>query len=243
MRVAMRDSINSLIQEWPKIDGTRSAIIGIKGGADHPFGALLIVATTLGLVVVDEYLERRQANITHKNDIVQKFQTARFPDLKWAVSESEEELRVEFALAGVPTIGVPNGASGIQRVQSWFAANQLFFVGSKCPQAVEQMRRYRFAENVLPDGQKRENEAVFRADDELPNALGVAVLAWPELPKPAEPTMTERQRKRWESLDEGSRQDIERVKEFESQAKGRDLQENDPSYPVGDFFGSNVKSW
>lgn len=232
--------IETLIPEWPKIKGSRGAIIGIKGGADHPFGALLIVMTELGLVVVDEYLERQQANIRHKNDLVAKFETKRFMDLTWAVSESEKELRMEFALAGVPTVGVPNArAAGIQRVQSWLVANQLFFVGQKCPQALKQLRRYRYAENVLPDGQKREREGIFRADDELPEALGAAVLAWPELPKPTPAIMTERERKRWEALDEQSKQDILRLREYERQAKGDTLDETDPMFPVGDFFGRN----
>lgn len=230
-------NIEQLIPEWPKIEGSRSAIIGMKGGADHPFGSLLIIATPLGLVVVDEYLERQQANIRHKNAIVTKFQTQRFTDLNWAVSETEKELRMEFALAGIPTIGVPNArASGIQRVQSWFAANQLFFIGSQCPQALKQLRRYRYAENVLPDGQKRDKEAIFRSDDELPEALGVAMLAWPELPSVPEPTMSDRERKRWEALDEGSRLDIERQREYTAQQR-QDLPEDDPSFPVGDFFG------
>ena len=226
-----------LIPEWPKINSDRAAIIGLKGGADHPFGALLIVTTERGLVVVDEYLERQQANVAHKHAIVEKFKTATFTDLTWAVSDTEKELRLEFALAGVPTVGVPNArAFGIQRVQSWLVANQLFFIGAKCPEAVRQLKRYRYAENVLPDGQKRDKESVFRADDELPEALGAAVLAWPELPKPAPSLMSERERKRWESLDERSRQDIERLREYEH-ASSRVVGEDEPGYPIGDFFG------
>ncbi len=235
-------NIEQLIPEWPKIEGSRAAIVGMKGGADHPFGALLIVITPFGLVAVDEYLERQQANITHRNALIQRFETTRFSDLRWAVSETEKELRQEFALAGTPTVGVPNArAFGIQRTQSWLAANQLFFVASKCPQALDQLRRYRYAENTLPDGQKRDKEAVYRSNDELPEALGVAMLAWPELPKVASPGMSEREQRRWDALDEGSRQDIERLREYEGQVKSREVGEDDPAFPVGDFFGpSNV---
>ncbi len=236
-------TIADLIPEWPTVNGTRPALIGMKGGADHPFGALLIVATPLGLVVVDEYLERQQANVKHKTAIVRQFKTPTFQRLTWAVSETEKELRMEFALAGIPTLGVPNArAAGIQRVQSWLAANQLFFIGAKCPHAIKQLQRYRYAENTLPDGQKRDRETVFRADDELPEALGVAMLAWPELPKIPNPTMTERERKRWEALDESSRQDIERLKAYAADSATADLDEHDPSYPVGDFFGSGSGS-
>jgi hypothetical protein len=231
-------TLPQLIPEWPAIKADRPAIIGMKGGADHPFGALLIIVSELGLVVVNEYLERQQANITHRNAIVRTFDAQRFTDLKWAVSDAEKELQLEFALADTPVIGVPNAKTfGIQRVQSWLAADQLFFVAAKCPQALKQLRRYRYAENVMPDGQKRDKEAVFRADDELPEALGVAVLAWPELPKIPEPGLSERELKRWESLDEQSRHDIERLREYAAQSKSRDLDPNDASFPVGDFFG------
>ena len=233
-----------LIPEWPQVNGSRPAMIGIKGGADHPFGALLIVMTPDGLVVVAEYLERQQANIRHKHAITKQFGTAKFADLKWAVRSTEDELITEFALAGVPMLGVPNTmGSGVQRVQSWLDAKQLFIVASTCPETVRQLRRYRFAENTLPDGQKRLSENVFRADNELPEALAVAVLAWPELPKVTPATMTERERKRWEGMDDRTRQDIQRVKDYESEALRRDLGEDDPSFPVGDFFGSRSKSW
>lgn len=229
----------TLLPEWPRINSTRPALIGLRGGSDHPFGALLIIATECGLVVVDEYLERQQANLKHKNAIVSKFNTARFADIRWAVSDAEKDLQLEFALADVPTIGVPHVQTfGIQRVQSWLMADQLYFASQQCPETIRQLKRYRYAENTLPDGQKRQTETVFRADDELPTALAVAVLAWPALPKPTPATMTERERKRWESLDEGSRQDIERLKEYAAQVKGRDLDEADPSFPVGDFFGA-----
>ncbi len=58
----------------------------------------------------------------------------------------------------------------------------------------------------------------------------------------AQPGMTERERKRWEALDEGSRQDIERLKAYAADSATADLDEHDPSYPVGDFFGSGSGS-
>lgn len=211
----------------------RAAIIGLKGGADHPFGAVLLVAAADGLVMVDEYLERQQASSLHCAAIQQKFKTTRFADVRWSVDEREKELQLEFMLAGVPVMGIPNvDAFGIQRVQTWLAAKQLFFVKSQCPDALRQLSKYRFAENTLPDGQKRATEAVFRADDELPKALAVAVLTWPELPKIEAPTMTERERKRWEALDERSREDIRRLRAYDQQSQGADA---DP----GDFFEHN----
>jgi hypothetical protein len=58
----------------------------------------------------------------------------------------------------------------------------------------------------------------------------------------AKPGMTERERKRWDALDEGSRHDIERLREYAAQSSGKDLDETDDSYPVGDFFGSGSGS-
>lgn len=233
----------TLLPEWPRINSTRPALIGIRGGSDHPFGALLMIATERGLVVVDEYLERQQANLKHKNAIVAKFNTTRFSDLRWAVSDAEKDLRLEFSLADVPTIGVPSVQTfGVQRVQSWLLADQLYFASQQCPETIRQLKRYRYAQNTLPDGQKRQTETVFRADDELPTALAVAVLAWPELPKPTPAVLTDRERRRWESLDEGSRQDIERLKEYAAQVKGKDLDESDARFPVGDFFGTGTGS-
>ena len=68
--------------------------------------------------------------------------------------------------------------------------------------------------------------------------IGVAMLAWPELPKIPELTMSERERKRWDALDEGSRQDIERLRDYAKQTASIDVEDDDPSFPVGEFFGS-----
>src|SRR5258706_4844793 len=54
------DAVRKFIPEWPRINPERPRVIGLDSGADHPFGAVLIIATELGLVVVSEYLERKK---------------------------------------------------------------------------------------------------------------------------------------------------------------------------------------
>jgi len=68
------------------------------------------------------------------------------------------------------------------------------------------------------------------------------MLAWPDLPKPIPAGMTDRERKRWDALDERSRQDIERVREYETQAMGRGIDVDDPEFAV-EFFGTHDKPW
>jgi hypothetical protein len=237
--LASDDEVRKVIPEWPTINSTRQVIIGLDSGADHPFGALLVVVTEAGLVVVSEYLERQQAAVTHLTSIQNRFGTFRFANTKWAANKNEAQLRLEFGLRGVGVIPAENRHMiGIQRVQSWLHTNQLFIVQSHCPKLIDQMRAYRYADNFGSDGQKKEVEQVFKREDELPDALRYAVMAWPELPKMnPKDTMSERERKRWDALDDNSRLDIERIREFNKRELEKNLREDDKSYPIGDFWG------
>jgi hypothetical protein len=47
----------------------------------------------------------------------------------------------------------------------------------------DQMKKYRYAENVMPDGSKREKEKVYKKEDELPDCVRYALMTWPSLPK------------------------------------------------------------
>ena len=99
------------------------------------------------------------------------------------------------------------------------------------------MQSYRYADNSSTDGQKKAKEEVFKFKDELPDAVRYLIMAWPVLPNPELPTMTKAQESRWNALDERSRMDIERMREFEkSQKQGEHLELADPMYPLGDFF-------
>lgn len=229
-----------LIPEWPKIDPSRKILIGLDSGSDHPFGAVKIVVTEFGLVVVDEYLERMQANSVHHANLVRLFNTAQFENKVWAANKNEVALRLEFGLAHT---GVMKAESkhdvGIQRVQSWLYAKQLWFAPS-VPKTRDQMKAYRYAVNIAGDGQKKQ-EQVYKLNDELPDALRYALMSFPQLPDNTAVLMTDAEKARWNALDEGSRRDIERMREYlKSQTtEARDLQPVDENYPVGDFFGSS----
>ena len=232
------EAVQRLIPEWPNLDSTRQIVIGLDSGADHPFGAVLVVPTPSGLVICGEYLERQQAMMTHLASIQGRFGTARFSNIKWAANKNEAQLRLEFGLRGVGVIPAENKHQlGIQRVQSWLTTGQMFFVESRVPKTIEQMKAYRYADNYLNDGQKREKEEVFKKKDELPDALRYATLAWPELPKLDQKPLSEREQKRWDALDAGSKLDIERIRAYNDAEKHKHLQPEDKNYPIGDFWG------
>jgi len=234
------EELKTFIPEWPSMDPSRPVIIGLDSGADHPFGAVLIVATHKGLVIIGEYLERHAAISSHLTNITGKFHTSRFANIKWAAGKNEAQLRLEFALQGIGVIAAENKHQvGIQRVQSWLYTKQLWFATHLCPKTVEQFRSYRYADNYSADGQKRD-EKVFKINDELPDASRYAMMAWPELPKATENVLTDAQQRRWDALDERTQLDIERVRDFNKQDTEKDLQPNEIGYPVGDFFASYV---
>jgi hypothetical protein len=232
------DEVRKILPEWPNIDSTRQVLIGLDSGADHPFGAVMIVVTEQGLVIVGEYLERMQAISQHLSPIRTRFGLDRFtPDnITWAANKNEANLRLEWGLKGV---GVQPAESkhevGIQRVNSWLHTKQLFFVKSRCSITVDQMKTYRYADNVAPDGQKKK-EQVFKQKDELPDSVRYALMAFPELPEPNRPQMTDREQRRWDAMDERTRQDVERVREFSK--RERKVEDFDESRfgQIGEFF-------
>ncbi len=237
-------AVRRLIPEWPVIDPSRATVIGLDSGADHPFGSLMLVATPKGLVVVREYLERGRALSQHLPAIVMQFGLHGFPNLKWAANKNEANLRLEFGLKGVGVIPAENKQEvGIQRVQSWLYAKQLYFAYT-VPKTIEQMRAYRYADNTKPSGEKKVKEAVFKLKDELPDALRYALMAWPELPAADETLETDAQKARWESFDDRTRHDIQRMRDYhnEEDHKAQDLQEADAGYPMGGFFGGEHDS-
>ena len=238
------DAVKALIPEWPNLDASRQIVIGLDSGADHPFGAVQLVVTESGLVVVNEYLERQQAMMTHLGALLLRFGASRFQKIQWAANKNEAQLRLEFGLRGVGVIPAENKhLVGIQRVQSWLHTKQLFFVGSRVPRTIEQMRAYRYAENYLADGQKREQEQVFKKADELPDALRYAIMAWPELPQVAMASLSERDQQRMAHFDDRTILDLQRQKDYLDQEKSKDLDRNDPMYPIGDMYGVVDAGW
>jgi len=230
------EAIKKFIPEWPQINPSRPRIIGLDSGADHPFGALLIVATEHGLVCVAEYLERMKALSQHLPAILTQFRVGVSMDsIKWAANKNEANLRLEFGLKGVGVIQAENKHEiGIQRVQSWLYSKQLFFAYT-VPKTIDQMRSYRNAPNVTPDGQKKP-EKVFKLKDELPDALRYALMAWPELPETTVQALTDREQSRWDNLDEISREQILQLRDYNKRQENSELGIEEENYPLGEFF-------
>ena len=226
----------SFIPEWPRIDPSRVVTVGLDSGADHPFGALLLVATEKGLVVVREYLERQKALSQHLPAISVRFGMPQFVNPRWAANKNEANLRLEFGLKGVGVVPAENKHEiGIQRVQSWLYTGKLFFAYT-VPLTIEQMRAYRYADNNKADGTKKTREEVFKFRDELPDALRYALMAWPELPEASEPVRSDRMQARWDAMPERVRQEVERVREYDARGTSQDLEEDHDSFPMGGFF-------
>lgn len=245
------DEIKKLIPEWPAIHPERTVLVGLDSGVDHPFGAVKIVVTSKGLVVVDEYLERRKAISQHIGPITSQFKTPGRQEVKFSANKNEANLILEWALRGVGIIKAENKHQiGIQRVQSWLYSNQLYFAYT-VPRTIEQMRAYRNADNTKPStGEKRPVENVFKFKDELPDAVRYAIMAWPELPEDANAGMSEeereREKRRWNSLDERQQQEILRMREYNKMQEhdGDELLPEEANYPLGGFFGTeSADSW
>lgn len=232
------EAVKRFIPEWPNLDSSREIWIGLDAGADHPFGATMGVVTEWGIVIVDEYLQRDAAYLVHLQNIQSKFRLNRFTNVKWVANKNERQLRAEFGLRQVGVISAENKHEfGIQRVQSWFVSNQLF-IAYTCPHTFDQCTKYRYATNTAADGQQKK-EGVYKLEDELPDCLRYTLMAYPRLPDPKVAAMTDDQKHRWERLDERSRVEIERMREFHKQESGdgRDLTPVDENYPMGCFFG------
>ena len=225
-------SLKDLLPEWPAIDPSRPCVVGLKSGIDHPLAAVLLVATPFGLVAVREYRQRLRALAAHVSALQRELVQGLTPI--WAASKHEPELQTEFGQHGVNVALVPaDDLAGIQRVQSWLFAKQLFFAPT-VPLLIEDMQAYRFAPNELRTGEKRQVERAFKQADELPTALRNGLLLWPALPKVADPATALRN---LTLLDPKTRADIERMREFETMDTRRDVQAGDLDYPFGEMFG------
>ena len=175
------EEARQFIPEWPAINPDRPVLIGIDTGADHPFGAVKLVSTEKGLIVVAEYLERERSFIKHASFLKSM---AGVDKPRYAINKNDKQASIELAQHGVYAAKAENDVvAGTERVKSWLHTNQLFFIASKVPQTIRQMQSYRWADNVATDGSARK-EKVFKKNDELPDALRYALMSWPLLPKP-----------------------------------------------------------
>lgn len=238
--------VRKYIPEWPNISPTRKVLIGVDEGADHPFGAVLIVVTDKGLVVVRDYLKRMKANSAAHDDVWREMGLSNFQERTFAGNKNALQLRLEWGLKGTGVIQAESKQEvGIQRVQSWFLTGQLK-IAYTAMRTKEQCLAYRYADNTKPStGEKKEKEAVFKLKDELPDALRYALMAWPELPDPDVVTRTDEEQARWDGYDDKTRYDIERMAEIKKKRLGTnvELQPVEEGYPTGNIFQHEVDDW
>lgn len=183
-------SIKAIIPEWPEIASWRQVLVGIDTGADHPFGAVKLVSTEKGMVVVGEYLERHKSFIQHASSIRQ---LARSSTTKWAINRNERQGMIELGQHNIFCQPAENEVvAGTERVKSWLLLRQLWFIEALCPLTIKQMKSYRWAEPKTKDGQLREKEKVYKLEDELPDCIRYALMTWPILPVPIVESTKER---------------------------------------------------
>jgi phage terminase large subunit len=240
--LANDEAVKKVLPEWPSISPNRQVLIGLDSGADHPFGAVLAVVTEVGIVVIRGYLRRQKAISQHLGAVQMEFGLSPLPPkLLWAANKNEANLRLEFGLRGINIVPAENKHEvGIQRVQSWLYSKQMFFAYT-AKDVFDQMHIYRYAQNVAPDGQKKK-EQVWKEQDEYPDCIRYMVMAFPELPSPERAVMTDREKARWDALDDQSRADIEAMREYHKQETNKDLQLEEANYPLGDFFSAEAET-
>lgn len=214
--------IKRIIPEWPNIDPQRSCTIGLDTGADHPFGAVKLLSTEAGLVCIGDYLERDKAFIEHKNDLLR---LAGPHTVRWAINKNERQPMIELSQHGINCNPAHNDQlAGIERVKSWLVNRQLWFIEALCPRTLKQMKALRWAD-PRKDGQNRDRAMVHKKDDELPDCVRYAVMTWPTLPTPIQPS-TER---KLDHLPGEVKVAIERLRRIDKEPK------EDPSY-IQDFW-------
>jgi hypothetical protein len=218
------EQIKQIIPEWPEIASWRQVLVGIDTGADHPFGAVKLVSTELGLVVVGEYLERHRSFIQHAGSIKM---LAASSNTRYAINRNERQPMIELAQHQIYCQPSENDVvAGTERVKSWLHAKQLWFVESLCPMTIKQCKSYRWAPDKAKDGQVRK-EKVYKLEDELPDCLRYAVMTWPMLPT-APPASTTPIRD-LSGLDPEIRESIKRMRKLDREPV---LESN----TVGDFW-------
>ncbi len=238
------EAIKTYIPEWPNVSPQRKVLIGLDEGGDHPFGAVLIVVTPKGLVVIGEFLERMRAHSLACDEIHSKFQIHHFPERTYAANKNALNLRLEWGLKGAGVMPAENKHEvGIQRVKSWLYARQLKFAYT-APKTIHQMGAYRWNENTIPStGEKKANEAVFKLKDELPDAIRYALMAFPELPDPEIAGKTDEEQRRWDAFDDKTRHDLTLMAEMAKKKKrgGEFLQPVEDEYPLGNMHQHTVE--
>lgn len=225
------EEIRRILPEWPQINQDRPVLVGIDTGADHPFGAVKLVSTPKGFVVVDEYLERERTFAQHAHFLRNMGGTRP----QYAINKNDKQNALELAQHGVFAMKAENDVvAGTERVKSWLNLKQLFFIASKVPRTLRQLQAYRWADNYATDGSKKAQEKVYKKNDELPDALRYALMSWPILPKPIDDTLQERD---ITNLPQKMQEDIMELRRIE---RAIEDQHKDPPTISGDLWADQL---
>ena len=239
------DDVKRWIPEWPAISPARKVLVGIDEGADHPFGAVMVVVVDKGLVVVRDYLKRMKAFSLAHDEIYREFGLSSFSDRTFSANKNALNLRLEWGQKGTGVVQAEsNQDAGIQRVQSWLVTGRMKFAYT-AERTIAQMEAYRRGDNIKPStGEKKEKEGVFKLKDELPDGIRYLVMTWPELPDPDAAPLTAAEQHRMDSFDDKTRYDLERAAEFHKAktGKGEELQPHEDGYPTGNVYQHEVES-
>lgn len=233
-------AVKAYIPEWPNISPSRKVLVGLDEGGDHPFGAVMIVVTDKGLVVVNDYLERMKAHSAAHDDIYTKMGLRTYPERMFSGNKNALNLRLEWGLKGTGVIPAESKQEvGIQRVQSWLLTKQLKFAYT-AQRTISQCGAYRYADNIKPSTGEKKKELVFKLKDELPDALRYALMAWPELPDAETPIRTDAEQARWDAFDDKTRYELEELARLKKAHSSVDLTPNEDGYPAGNIFQHGI---
>jgi hypothetical protein len=223
--IRTREKLQELIPEWPEIASWRQVYVGLDTGADHPFGALKVVTSDNGLVVVGEYLDRDKTFVQHAAEIKR---LANSSTAKFAINKNERQPILELGQHGIWCQGAENEVvAGTERVKSWLCTKQLWFVEALCPQTIKQMQALRWANKEASDGSLREKEKVYKKNDELPDCLRYICMVYPLIPKP--PVEEKDKPRDLTKYPDETRATIERMRRIEGRKK-------EPESTVLDFY-------
>jgi hypothetical protein len=215
------------IPEWPSIDASRSAVVGLDPGSDHPFAGVLGVATPNALVITDEYRERQLPAATHARNL-KNIVGGLKP--RWGIDRSQAQMQIELAQHGIFCLAAENKVTGdtggIERVKTWMLSGQLLIVKSRCPRLIAELKSYRWAETEKNDGSTGAQQPYKRKDD-LCDALRYLLMAWPQLPAVVHIEV----KRDLSALPEKTRAEIERMNRHEAQEKKKKDDDG-----VGEFY-------
>lgn len=176
--------VKKILPEWPYINASRKGYVGIDPGSgqNHPWTAVGSVATPQGLIVCREYAAIAQATAVHA-EAVKGF----FPGLevRYGVDKRRRQDQIELSQQGIFAILVGDAVGGaggsIERVKTWLHMQKMFFVKSRVPKTIAQMKSYRWAPDEASDGQVR-TETPFKKKDDFCDSTRYMTLMYPGLP-------------------------------------------------------------